>query len=160
MATANPIRQPPATRRCCYCKRRKPFADFGANKAKKWGIQAYCKKCNSDRSGSAFKKWRKENPEEARMLARRYTYGITDEQFQAMIAAQGSSCAVCLGPITETCLHVDHCHSTGKVRGLLCKKCNFGLGHFKDDAERLRRAADYLEQDGIPGRLRRKSVAA
>jgi len=74
-------------------------------------------------------------------------YGLTPDAFNAMMLAQNSVCAVCLtdqwgarGPC------VDHDHSTGKVRGILCNRCNIGLGQFKDDAERMRAAIAYLER--------------
>jgi len=93
-------------------------------------------------------------------------YRLTPELFSAMLAAQNHQCLLCeaviseetqLGPrqgglsgyrklATATTVCVDHCHVTGKVRGLLCMLCNRGLGDFKDDPDRMRRAADYLER--------------
>lgn len=81
---------------------------------------------------------------------RRYKYGLTDEQYDALLAAQNGACAIC--GTTEwnggkaKSPHVDHCHETGRVRGLLCGGCNNGLGNFGDDPARLRAAADYLER--------------
>jgi hypothetical protein len=72
-------------------------------------------------------------------------YGLTEEQEASMRDAQGDACAVCRQLFTST-PRVDHCHATGAVRGLLCHKCNVGLGVFDDDPERLRHAADYLER--------------
>lgn len=68
-------------------------------------------------------------------------YGLTRESYEAMLADQGGRCAVCKEALM---MHVDHCHSTGKVRGLLCIGCNRGLGYFKDRPELLKRAAAYL----------------
>jgi len=90
-------------------------------------------------------RYRTRHPSSLRM----YNYGITEEQYQAMLEAQGNACAICGS--TEwpgarpgsPC--VDHDHATGKVRGLLCGHCNSGLGHFRDDQERLRAAIRYLE---------------
>lgn len=70
-------------------------------------------------------------------------YKISSSDFDAMVASQGGHCAMC--EATER-LHVDHCHSTGVVRGVLCVSCNRGLGYFKDDPEVLRRAIAYLER--------------
>lgn len=64
-----------------------------------------------------------------------------------MLEAQGGMCAVCVQPLSISKSHVDHDHGTGGVRGILCFNCNGGLGQFKDDPERLRRAAQYLERD-------------
>jgi hypothetical protein len=79
-------------------------------------------------------------------------FGITAEGYQNMLDAQNGVCAICKKPETATRLGttikmpVDHCHKTGKVRGLLCDSCNKGLGQFLDDPDALRSAADYLEK--------------
>jgi hypothetical protein len=70
-------------------------------------------------------------------------YGLTEEQYEAIGIKQGWSCAIC-GNDEPT--DVDHCHESGVVRGLLCHPCNVGLGHFRDSPDRLRTAADYLEE--------------
>jgi hypothetical protein len=78
-------------------------------------------------------------------------YGITFEQYEAMVAAQGNRCAVCgtepdpRAPKQSSRLHVDHDHITGAVRKLLCNRCNMGVGYFLDDPIRLRAAAEYIE---------------
>lgn len=74
-------------------------------------------------------------------------YGLTPEQYEAMVAAQNNQCAICGGgPRPKGFrLGVDHCHKTGKVRGLLCLPCNHAMGIFKDDLTRLRAAVAYLE---------------
>ena len=71
----------------------------------------------------------------------KYRYGITFEQYTAMLAAQAGGCAIC-GKSEK--LRVDHCHATGKVRGILCHGCNIGLGVFLDSPELLRLAAAYV----------------
>lgn len=70
-------------------------------------------------------------------------YGIDQAAYDAMLKSQGGVCAICHEAV-EYVLKVDHCHETGRVRGLLCHPCNVGLGWFRDDAARVRRAADYL----------------
>jgi hypothetical protein len=75
--------------------------------------------------------------------SRRRRYGVTPEQVEAMLAAQGRACAICRTPINET-VAVDHCHTTKVVRGLLCHFCNCGLGYFKDSRDNLLAAAEYL----------------
>lgn len=79
------------------------------------------------------------------------TYGITLADFEVLHEAQGGKCAICKGPgflmreHHKTPLVVDHCHTTGLVRGLLCHNCNRALGLLQDDIESLRRALIYLE---------------
>lgn len=77
-------------------------------------------------------------------LAKRY--GLTPEQVDEMLLAQGGRCAVCQtdNPGART-WHVDHCHGSGRIRGLLCGNCNRGLGLFADDPSVLRAAINYLE---------------
>lgn len=73
-------------------------------------------------------------------------YGLTLEEYEARLAAQGGVCALCGGPCSSgQQLAVDHCHTTNRVRGLLCGSCNLGLGKFRDAPVLLRLAADYLE---------------
>lgn len=74
-------------------------------------------------------------------------YGIRLHDYDLLMQKQGGVCAICLRPPTgDARLGVDHCHSSGVVRGLLCRPCNNALGHLEDDVDRLRRAADYLER--------------
>ena len=83
-------------------------------------------------------------------------FGITIDDYQSMLEKQKYVCAICCEREVEVNhktnnindLSVDHCHSTGKVRGLLCTKCNQGLGCFKDSKDLLRRASDYLNNTG------------
>lgn len=91
-----------------------------------------------------------DNPGKIQVYARRQTYRkykITEEQHEQMMKDQSLCCAICQKPETVQKLKfsIDHCHETGKIRGLLCINCNLGLGRFEDNADRFRRAADYLE---------------
>ena len=81
----------------------------------------------------------------------KHTYNITPEQYEDMLAAQNGGCKLCgrkqgenVGSNKNGKLHVDHCHDTGTVRGLLCMTCNTKLGAFEHDSEWLLRALDYL----------------
>jgi hypothetical protein len=75
----------------------------------------------------------------------RTQYGISLEDYEAMLKRQGGVCAICRKRSAER-LCVDHCHVTRKVRGLLCRRCNFGLGHFSDDPDLVEAAAAYLRR--------------
>lgn len=72
-------------------------------------------------------------------------HGLRPEDYGELFDAQHGKCAICKRPPRDgEFLHIDHDHETGKVRGLLCRNCNAGLGQFKDDVDRLMAAAAYL----------------
>lgn len=71
-------------------------------------------------------------------------YGLTAEDFDALVIAQSGLCAICDDQLERA--HIDHCHVEGHVRGILCGNCNRGLGMFKDDPTLLERAAEYLRR--------------
>lgn len=80
----------------------------------------------------------------------RDTYGITLEDYDEMLEWQGGGCAICGSPVGDGVgrrLSVDHDHETGEVRGLLCSRCNAGLGMFQDRQDLLLRAVEYLEME-------------
>ncbi len=74
-----------------------------------------------------------------------HRYGLTLERYRQLLESQGGLCALCK---KRPAGDVDHCHATGKVRALLCRGCNVGLGLFGDDPDRLRAAIAYLEGHG------------
>lgn len=78
----------------------------------------------------------------ASAYARRRSYGITTEDVRLLVVAQDGACAVC-GVAGQ--LHVDHCHATGRVRGMLCGRCNRAIGLLRDDSKLCLAAAEYLE---------------
>lgn len=71
-------------------------------------------------------------------------YGMTLDDYDRMLDEQGGGCAICGKEPKDRRLHVDHCHETGIVRGLLCFRCNFGLSYFGENAERMKRAYEHL----------------
>ena len=73
----------------------------------------------------------------------KYEYGITVQQRDGMIAKQNGRCAICHEPGK---LHIDHDHATGRLRGMLCGSCNRAIGLLKDNPERMRSAAYYVER--------------
>jgi hypothetical protein len=75
-------------------------------------------------------------------------YGLSGCDFTRLRIEQSDRCAICSGPaaVTGKTPNIDHCHASGKVRGLLCTPCNLSLGYMRDDPDLLRAAALYLEE--------------
>lgn len=74
----------------------------------------------------------------------RMRYGITPEQYDAMVANQDGRCAICLVPQKKFCL--DHCHKTNRIRGMLCNTCNVAIAYMGDNPSNLMRAIEYLKE--------------
>jgi len=147
---------------CKDCSRLRNLAwrtanpEFEKNRAKrrhqdpknKARVSKYRKK--KRRTSSAFR----ENEVAKNHAQKLKKYGLTSAQYLAMLTAQAERCAICGEPETrvrmerKTKLNVDHDHSTGKVRALLCNQCNTGLGCFKDSPCKLRLALAYLLEHG------------
>jgi len=84
----------------------------------------------------------------SRKIHLKLTFGITLEEYDELFARQNGSCAICNMPQSELKrrLAVDHNHITGKIRGLLCFRCNASIGKFGDDPELLEKAISYLRE--------------
>ena len=118
-------------------------------------IQSY-RASNKDKLAEAGKIWRSKNQDKVKQYQRtsnlRKKFGLSVEQYEKMAVAQNHVCAICLQP--ETFIHktkgqvarlaIDHCHVSGKIRKLLCANCNRALGLFNDNADILKRAAQYI----------------
>lgn len=137
--------------RCKECKRASAAAYYSKNaddvrrKAREWHAN------NKDRAKSRMASWRAKNPTGHRKAYYASTYGITPEDREAQMLRQGCACLLCatnLKEIPDRHVHVDHCHSTGKVRGLLCHWCNTRLGALEADPGWLARARSYLDRGG------------
>lgn len=74
------------------------------------------------------------------------TYSISIEHYETLLNLQNNKCAICEKELTER-PHIDHCHKSGKIRGLLCSNCNRGIGHFKDSPKLLIKASLYCERN-------------
>lgn len=139
-----------ALKTCNLCQEEKPLDAFSVHKKGAQGRHPVCKSCRSRQAKLWYtqkrseiiqsrREWRKQTGAD-----RRHSYGLSIEEFNAMVVAQNGRCAICGEIPTGRGFHVDHCHLTGKIRGLLCRGCNLALGNMKDDPVRLKRAADYL----------------
>ena len=132
---------------CSVCKETKPYDHFSQRKNRPKGYISHCKEC--DKSKWA-KRWTPKMQREYKLKA---AFGLSLDDYQHMLDNQGGVCAICKKPETtksntggEKNLAVDHCHLTGKIRGLLCHHCNTGIGKFNDDVEMLKAAIRYLEE--------------
>ncbi|WP_333627851.1 endonuclease VII domain-containing protein [Stenotrophomonas cyclobalanopsidis] len=140
---------------CTKCKVEKSEGEFWADRRRSSGLMARCKSCKTGdardyraaRPGyhkAVYAKTRTATRE--RHLVRKY--GVTLADYGSMLHEQDGKCAICSAPEAEQfkgVFHVDHCHTTGKVRGLLCRGCNHMLGVVADDVHKLLRAITYLK---------------
>lgn len=140
------------TKTCNICGATKPLDAFSAHKSGALGRHPACKDCRNVQAKNYYAARHDEILEIKRERRRRtgadrkHTYGISPEQYQAMVAAQDGRCAICDRTPADGVLHVDHCHTTDKIRGLLCRHCNLALGNMRDDISSLRKAIAYLER--------------
>lgn len=119
-------------KQCIHCGIKKSLSEFPKDKARLDGHRSECKPCHNLRD--------KEN-------ARKRKYGITHEQFLKIRASQNNKCAVCFEDLKDGIYqHLDHCHKTSKIRGILCNPCNRGLGYLQDSVKNLENAIKYLKQ--------------
>lgn len=99
------------------------------------------------RASNRRSKAKNENQQTRRRSYLRQLYGLSVEEFDAIVVSQSGVCAICPTPVGHTRdTHVDHDHTTGAVRGLLCRRCNRALGLLKDDERWLKSAIRYLER--------------
>jgi hypothetical protein len=129
----------------------KRLEDFPRTAASRSGRATYCLPCHNARG-----KVSRDKVGGARTYHLSRRYGISADEADVMLEAQGGLCAICRSAPAE---HVDHDHRTGQVRALLCFNCNGGLGQFGDDPVRLRAAAAYVERHRGEPRGRRPSPA-
>lgn len=131
-----------ASKTCNGCQVRKEPSEFSKRKGGD-GLRSRCKPCEAVARRQAYAA----NPQRFRDAAWRAglkkLYGITEAQYDEMLTDQGGVCAICGGGDTHR-LSVDHNHSTGAVRSLLCRSCNTGLGSFREDPFLMVKAMDYL----------------
>ena len=127
---------------CTKCKLTKPLSGFYLDRGRR---RSECKTCLLARKNVSY-----HSRQSAQLAARKCNlmrmYGITIEQYDEMYDAQHGACGICERHSTEfpQRLAVDHCHTTGRIRGLLCSYCNRALGAFRDDPAALQRAARYV----------------
>jgi len=132
---------------CSDCKITKPNKDFYKTKRKelKRGrfYTCYCKECRNNYSRSKYN-----SSETRRLFLVNRNFGLDKEDYEDLYRKSNGSCAICNVKEEELSqrLSIDHNHITGQVRGLLCSKCNSGLGLLKDNIDILNNAIKYLEK--------------
>lgn len=129
---------------CNKCGETKALELFPLSKRGKNGRQAYCRTCDNTISRDHYEKNKEKMKRDMWSYDLKRLYDLSVEDYNLLLKKQFNCCRIC-GDQPSYRLCVDHDHRTNKVRGLLCKTCNLGLGKFKDDPLLLRLAAIYLE---------------
>lgn len=142
---------------CTKCKIKQELSQFYNKPRHK--LHCWCKECCRQYSRQYQKQYRKDNPGKSKQYYKQHieetkqsnrinalrVYNITPEDYDRMFKAQNGVCAICGGVNKDSRnLFVDHNHTTGKVRGLLCSNCNFAIGHMKDNVKLLQNLIKYL----------------
>ncbi|MGH8986882.1 MAG: endonuclease VII domain-containing protein [Acidimicrobiia bacterium] len=135
-------------RKACTSARRKAW--YAANREREIERVVAWQQQNREYYNQRQREYRREHREAERLGHLRRTFGLTLEDYELLLAPQLGGCAICGEAPGKISLHVDHDHESGEVRGLLCFRCNGGLGQFKEQPTRLLRAADYLTGDALP----------
>lgn len=162
---------------CATCMEVRPLSCFGKDKRTVTGFRSSCKDCvnigNRKSVNKAIKdegvdefrhqrresvrRWRKNTrPKRLEHFQRqekeanlRRLYGISIHDFNVLLADQDGRCAICCTPNPQRSWHVDHCHDSGEIRGILCNLCNVGIGAFKENQDALEMARIYLRPRGM-----------
>lgn len=161
---------------CGECSEVKPLLEFHSNNRTRHGVATKCKECKNEHNRALVKRHKEEMGEDAWLAKKREqlkkwrvntrpkrlehfqryereknlksNYGISIDDFDRLLASQDGRCAICETPNPQRFWHIDHDHSTGEIRGILCNLCNVGLGAFKDNRHSLKMAEIYLRPRG------------
>lgn len=149
------------TKTCTKCNQHKDLSEFHKHKNTKDGYMGHCKICKSSWSKEHYQKNRDSiikrcrqyelsRPEWKRAKSLRYKrkkiYGITQADYDVMYMKQLGLCACCHEPFVKETPCIDHCHKTGKIRGILHNQCNRILGQAQDSIDKLQYAIEYLQK--------------
>lgn len=139
-------------KKCSKCKKVKKLSEFSKRTTARDGLMFQCKLCSKEYAQKPEAKAR--SKVNKRNFCFKRNYGITLEQYRNMLTNQNNVCSICgkeetvVVRGTRHILSVDHCHGTNRIRGLLCGKCNRGLGAFDDNIDVMASAISYLKQCG------------
>lgn len=170
----NPPPVLPTEKTCTRCSRTQEVGNFHRSASTRDGVRSWCRDCVREDNRvrqrlsrgapadlglstreclacqTSFEPWRRDQVYcskrscgswSASLMAK---YGITAAEYSAIVANQGGGCAICRAPRRGRRLVVDHDHTTGRVRGVLCSRCNSAIGLLEDNFTRAKAAADYL----------------
>ena len=150
---------------CVVCGGIKQPEEFYKDSRMKAGLSSECKECKRTRALAyrkgehepRGKKKSKHGIDDSKAIRKinnassnmRITFGIDQKAYDEQLKAQNGVCAICgENPESSRRLSIDHCHTSGVLRGILCHSCNVGLGFFSDDVEKLKKAITYLQGNG------------
>lgn len=145
---------------CNICETVKPVSEFwSSRRVRKDGtcaLRPYCIDCGTQKRLEVYYNKGGKEKQQARALKHKLKrYGVGLQDYEQMLKQQDGKCAICgtsevkIKNRKNYNLYVDHCHTSNKVRGLLCNHCNTGLGMFKDSIHNLQKAQDYLNDDSL-----------
>tara|TARA_R110002073_G_scaffold182180_1_gene340464 strand:- start:65 stop:532 length:468 start_codon:yes stop_codon:yes gene_type:complete len=136
------------------------------NKEQRAAYEKEYREKNKEQLAAYEKEYREKNKEQLAALAQEYykknkeqraayekeyrlksKYGMSLKEKNVLLQKQNNKCKICLVEFSNITPNIDHCHTTNKVRGLLCLNCNTGLGHFKDNTKLLTQAINYLQEN-------------
>ena len=152
--TMKPVKEVPlastAYKTCSACRQHLPLQLFSKQAGYVDGYRSQCRKCRSRKTAeyiqrTGYRSSTPRNPKADRAGHLRRKYGLSLRDYDLLVLKQGGVCAICSAKPDGLGLRVDHCHETGKVRGLLCGKCNTALGSLGDNEAGIRRALEYLQ---------------
>ena len=140
---------------CKRCGVKQPLSNFYLKKQSYYN--SYCKECdkqvskeskskNPNKYKSLKKTWSEKNPDYMKDYNLKKNYGISKEQYDEMLTNQNNSCAICNISFEKVRACVDHNHTTGLVRSILCSPCNTSLGLLKENKDIIKEALNYLEK--------------
>lgn len=132
-------------KKCPMCNKEKDKDAFNKNRASRDGLCTYCQSCRSSYRRTKYEnqvgRYRSENMKKL--------YGLSIPDYNAILISQGGKCAICKSTNPNgrgSNFHVDHDHSTGKIRALLCVNCNTAIGLFHENTVLMEKAIEYLKK--------------
>ncbi len=133
---------------CKMCAAKQRQEHYAADPAKYSKIARDWSKANPEKRNATKRAWTAKNRGRVAVHVRKVNYGMPEWDFKLLLDAQSHRCAICESVLSATprAVHVDHCHASGKVRGILCSHCNNILGRAQDSVSVLEKAIIYLQK--------------